>query len=166
MPKAPAGSSSQPSYNNDSSSDTDTDFRSTSSTWKRPPADLVPSRRQRNLDVGLSQPFPDNTPSSSHPKPTYLSTFRNSRPPAYQVIENLEEFFPGHNLDDPVVESPDQSALPSEMSSSLFMSRRCTMKSIKGIVGEKNNRMSLTNRRDRRSTWLWDSQVEEIKVLK
>jgi len=174
MPKALAGSSplvlhtSQSSYNNDSPSDIDTDFRSTSSTWKRLPADLVPARRQRNLDVPSPKRFAGNILSSSHPKPTGLSTFRNPRPPAYQVIENLEEFFPGHNLDDPVVESPDQPTLPSEVDSNLnpCPSRRCTMKSIKSIVGEQINQMSLADRRDRRSTWLWDSHVEEIKVPK
>jgi len=167
-PRAPGGSSvplaqysSETSYNNDGSVGTDTDYGLTSSTWKRLPADLVLSRRQKKID-GPSQ-IAGNMPLSTHSKLTPLPTICNTRPPADQVMEHLEEFFPAHNLDDPVVESLDQDLL-SEMNSSQFpVSRRCTMKSIKRIVGEQINRTSLVDL-DRRRTRLWNSHVEEIKV--
>jgi mitogen-activated protein kinase kinase kinase len=170
-PRAPGGSSvplvqhsSETSYNNESSGDTDTDYGLTSSTWKRLPADLVPSRRQINIDRPSPQQVAGNMPSSSHSKLTPLPTICNTRPPAHQVIKHLEEFFPAHNLDDPVVESLDQPDLLSEMNSGQFpVSRRCTMKSIKRIVGEQINRTSLVDL-DHRQTRLWNSHVEEIKV--
>ena len=157
-PRAP--SVQQTSYNKESSGDTDTDY---GSTWKRPPADLVPLRRQIKIDGPSSQEISGNMPSSSHSKLTPLPTICNTRPPAHQVIERLEEFFPAHNLDDPVVESHDQPDLLSEMNSSQLASRRCTMKSIKRIVGEQINRPSPA---DPRRTWLWNSHVEEIKVTR
>ncbi|KIM48276.1 hypothetical protein M413DRAFT_418651 [Hebeloma cylindrosporum] len=160
--------SSETSYNNESPSGTDTEYGVTSSTWKRLPVDLVPARMQIHM-AGLSSPpqIAGNMPSSSHATLTPLPTIRNTRrPPAYQVIEHLEEFFPAHNLDDPVVESPDQLDHLSRMNSSQFpVSRRCTMKSIKSIVGEQINRTSLVDL-DHRRTKLWNSHVEEIKVPK
>jgi hypothetical protein len=169
-PRAPGGSSvplvqysSETSYNNESPVGTDTDYGLTSSTWKRLPADLVLSQRQKKIDGPSPQQISGNMPLSSHSKLTPLPTICNTRPPADQVMEHLEEFFPAHNLDDPVVESLDQDLL-SEMNSSQFpVSRRCTMKSIKRIVGEQINRTSLVDL-DRRRTRLWNSHVEEIKV--
>lgn len=166
-PRAPGGSldSSETSYNNEYSVGTDTDYGLTSSTWKRLPADLVLSRRQKKVDGPSPQQISGNMPSSSHSKLTPLPTICNTRPPADQVMEHLEEFFPAHNLDDPVVESLDQDLL-SDMNSSQFpVSRRCTMKSIKRIVGEQINRTSLVDL-DHRRTRLWNSHVEEIKVLR
>ena len=170
-PRVPGGSSvplvqhsSSTFYNNQSSGDTDTDYGMTSSTWKRLPADLVPSRRQKNIDGPPPQQIAGNMPLTSHSKLTPLPTICNTRPPADQVMEHLEEFFPAHNLDDPVVESLDQPDFLSEMNSSQFpVSRRCTMKSIKRIVGEQIHRTSIVDL-DHRRTRLWNSHVEEIKV--
>lgn len=169
--RAPGGSSvhlvqhsSETSYNNASPGATDTDYGLTSSTWKRLPADLAPLRRQINSVGSSPQQIAGNMPSSSHSKLTPLPTTCNTRPPAHQVIKHLEEFFPAHNLDDPVVESLDQPDRLSGMNSSQFpVSRRCTMKSIKRIVGEQVNRTSLVDA-DHRQTRLWNSHVEEIKV--
>ncbi|KAF8168185.1 kinase-like domain-containing protein [Crassisporium funariophilum] len=150
------------------SDDSDSDLRSASSTWKRPPADIMLSPRYLSKNATLdgpqamvsiskdlgSKPSSEDQPgmpNSAHEKPKLVS----ARPVVEEVFEHLEEFFPDHDVDDPVVESPIEQK---------FDSRRYTMKSIRAIAEERMSRGQVDPAQLRRQTRLWDSRVEEIVV--
>ena len=158
-----------------SNSDTES-FLSGGSTWQKPPVAVAKhqatSRMVRDPAgtplVSDASDNNDNDPRSSNMGKREPSLVPHTRPGVKEVFENLEEFFPQHNLHAPIIEDPD--ALELEASSTLqdkterARAKRVTMKSIRSIAEEHIQRNSLDSPQSRRSTRLWDSRLEEIKV--
>ena len=117
-------------------------------------------------------------PPKSQTKP--LSFFGTSvfnedfRPPAEEMYERLGDFFPGYDLDEPVIEdsSGGTSPTPAEAVRSFTAPNgRKQRKSIRVIANEhkreldRTSRVSSTNDANmlrKRSTKLWGSKVEEV----
>ncbi|EIN14140.1 kinase-like protein [Punctularia strigosozonata HHB-11173 SS5] len=104
-----------------------------------------------------------------------------ARPPAEDVYERLDTFFPEHNLDEPVIEAPSGGTsptsvenpaipmLPASASSKQFRHK----KSIRVVAAEHKRRIDRTSRMQatsssandmlrKRSTKLWGSKLEEV----
>lgn len=139
----------------DTFSDTDSTISTTSSTWKKPPTDIVMSRKKSTRQVQDS------------PQPLHIQTARSSqrflgdtRPGVKEVLTHLESFFPSHNLD-AVVESPLDEDTAQTNSNVDATPHKYIMKSVKTIAEEQ-----IGSPIRRRQTRLWDSRPEEIKAPK
>ncbi|KAI4527409.1 kinase-like protein [Schizophyllum commune Tattone D] len=93
------------------------------------------------------------------------------RPPPEMINERLEEFFPEHDLDKPVIEAVSGGSSPTaEITAAPILQapapmvsdhRRKNKKSIRKVVEEGNRRVSDAIQR-KRSTKLWGSRLEEV----
>jgi mitogen-activated protein kinase kinase kinase len=102
------------------------------------------------------------------------------RPPPEDVYDHLEEFFPNHDLDKPVIEassggtSPttaDYAPIPLAQINQPDKSRVRGKKSIRIVAEEHKKRIDRNSRADlssvtsvlrKRSTKLWGSRLEEV----
>ncbi|TRM60250.1 kinase-like domain-containing protein [Schizophyllum amplum] len=96
------------------------------------------------------------------------------RPPPEMINERLEEFFPEHDLDKPVIEAVSGGSSPTgEVTAAVIppvapappisdhRTRMKNKKSIRKVVEEGNRRVSDAIQR-KRSTKLWGSRLEEV----
>ncbi|PCH33872.1 kinase-like protein [Wolfiporia cocos MD-104 SS10] len=123
---------------------------------KRPHAPLGASQR----DVRTSR-FEDGTDRSWAP-----------RPPPEVMYERLEEFFPEHDLDQPVIEMPSGNSSPTSADNPVPAPQRFRhKKSIRVVAEEHKSRISRTSRAEqpnaaanlrKRNTKLWGSKLEEV----
>ena len=109
------------------------------------------------------------------------STFKDvswaPRPPPEDVYDRLEEFFPGHDLDKPVIEAFSGGTSPTAADYTIVpatpandKSRVKGKKSIRIVAEEHKKRIDRTSRADasftsvlrKRSTKLWGSRLEEV----
>ncbi|KAF8529431.1 kinase-like domain-containing protein [Gautieria morchelliformis] len=91
------------------------------------------------------------------------------RPPPEDMYERLEEFFPDHDLDKPVIETPSGGSSPTQAEHPpppAFPSpnRARHKKSIRVVAHERASKIGSTARDvlRKRSTKLWGSRVEEV----
>lgn len=111
---------------------------------------------------------------------TFQDTSWASRPNPEEVLNRLEDFFPNHDLDKPVIEASSGGTSPTAVESppaplpyngKAVDKRSRHKKSIRVVAEEHNLRLdrnsrmqssSATNVFRKRSTKLWDSRVEEV----
>jgi mitogen-activated protein kinase kinase kinase len=119
-------------------------------------------------------------PSSPPPPRKRVSTFTVeestwARPPAEDVYERLEEFFPEHDLDKPVIEASSGGTSPTNTDQpappvAAPTARVKGKKSIRLVAQERKKYIDrtsrvgdgMTNIQRKRSTKLWGSRVEEV----
>ena len=166
--------------------DTDAENESfaTSSTWQRPPLDF---RNPRNMisrgalkmeSKSSSRPStpPITIPGTNLIPPTPLSishkpAFRkvrnsdeSSRPVVEVVYQHLTDFFPHHDLDNPIIPSPVEPIQDVEVLPDATGQQRVTMKSIRRLAEEQALQHAVPSLKRRwRQTPLWDMRTEEIK---
>ena len=166
--------------------DTDAESESigTSSTWQRPPLDF---RNPRNMisrgalkleSKSSSRPStpPISIPGTNLIPPTPLSishkpTFRkvrnsdeSSRPVVEEIYQHLTDFFPHHDLDNPIIPSPIEIKHDVVELLDASAPQRITMKSIRRLAEEQILQHDVPSLKRRwRQTPLWDMRTEEIK---
>ena len=122
-------------------------------------------------------PKPQTKPPSSfsaHPN-NRISVFNEDfRPPAEEMYERLGDFFPGHDLDEPVIEASSGGTSPTSAEAVQPFptpDRRKHKKSIRVVANEHKRKLDRTSRipsaqnanvNRKRSTKLWGSKVEEV----
>ena len=96
------------------------------------------------------------------------------RPPAEEMYERLGDFFPGHDLDEPVIEASSGGTSPTSAEAAQPFptpDRRRHKKSIRVVANEHKRKLDRTSRIPsannanmlrKRSTKLWGSKVEEV----
>jgi len=117
-------------------------------------------------------PKPPTKPSGSYNRTSVFN--EDFRPPAEEMYERLGDFFPGHDLDEPVIEaSSGGTSLTSTEAAQPFSTpdRRKPKKSIRVVANEHKRKLDRTSRITsannvnmlrKRSTKLWGSKVEEV----
>ena len=138
-----------------------------------------------NLAVPDYVPQPQPQPRLRDPRPRtardgHKSTFEEytwaHRPPPEDVYDRLEEFFPEHDLDKPVIEANSGGTSPTAADPSYGITsndrERINVrgkKSIRIVAEEHKKRLDRTSRAEssygnllRRSTKLWGGHVEEV----
>lgn len=124
-------------------------------------------------------PKPPTKPQSSynmHPN-NRISVFNEDfRPPAEEMYERLGDFFPEHDLDEPVIEASSGGTSPTSAEAAQLIptpDRRKPKKSIRVVANEHKRKLDRTSRITsannanmlrKRSTKLWGSKVEEVTV--
>ena len=161
-----------------------------------PPSPSTPKSRRRPVSSSSSEDSDETDDGGtlwekgSKPSLTPLRTnFKGDdawlvRPTPEVVYDCLEAFFPGHNLDEPMIDAGSGSSSPTAVEpSSAFppnqpMRDNKHRKSIRGIADERKNKLkqmlksSFSTKADskaqaglrRRSTKLWGSRVEELPM--
>ncbi|KAH7928543.1 Pkinase-domain-containing protein [Leucogyrophana mollusca] len=134
-----------------------------------PPPDYRPRPR----------PQRPRTPKNSHKSTTFEDSTWAPRPPPEDVYDRLQDFFPEHDLDKPVIEANSGGTSPTAVepvygAPSAFDKDRILMKgkkSIRYVAEEHKKRIDRTSRASassysnvlrKRSTKLWGSRVEEV----
>ena len=96
------------------------------------------------------------------------------RPPAEEMYDRLGDFFPGHDLDEPVIEASSGGTSPTSAEAVQpfpIPDRRKHKKSIRVVANEHKRRLDRTSRITsannanmlrKRSTKLWGSKMEEV----
>lgn len=139
------------------------------SGWAKPPPHSATSSRRR---PSLPQtPSERNRPVSPPIIPQRQSAAFSgvTRPDDRQVLGHMKDYFPDHDLDEPLVSSPMDPVFTSNQESeaaadfNTIQTRQFTKKSIKSIAEEQMNR-DLGAPKKRPQTRLWDSNIEEIKA--
>lgn len=138
-----------------------------------------------NLAVPDYVPQPQPQPRLRDPRPRaardgHKSTFEEytwaHRPPPEDVYDRLEEFFPEHDLDKPVIEANSGGTSPTAADPAYGITsndrERINVrgkKSIRIVAEEHKKRLDRTSRAEssygnllRRSTKLWGGHVEEV----
>lgn len=139
-----------------------------------------------NFTVPDYVPQPQPQPRLRDPRPRtprdgHKSTFEEytwaHRPPPEDVYDRLEEFFPEHDLDKPVIEANSGGTSPTALDSSHGITSNDRerinnvrgKKSIRIVAEEHKKRLDRTSRAEssygnllRRSTKLWGGHVEEV----
>ena len=122
-------------------------------------------------------PKPPTKPPGSfnvHPN-NRISVFNEDfRPPAEEMYERLGDFFPEHDLDEPVIEASSGGTSPTSAEAAQPFptpDRRKHKKSIRVVANEHKRKLDRTSRITsannanmlrKRSTKLWGSKVEEV----
>jgi hypothetical protein len=135
-----------------------------------PPEYPLPSRRP---------PKPPTKPQNSfnvHPNNRTSVFNEDFRPPAEEMYERLGDFFPEHDLDEPVIEASSGGTSPTSAEAAQPFptpDRRKHKKSIRVVANEHKRKLDRTSRITslnnanmlrKRSTKLWGSKVEEVTV--
>ncbi|CAL1695248.1 unnamed protein product [Somion occarium] len=97
------------------------------------------------------------------------------RPPVEEVVERLQEYFPEHDVDKPVIEASSGGASPTSAEHPTLMpqpgKRFGHKKSIRYVAAEHKRRVDRSSRMEpanvqtslrKRNTKLWGSRVEEV----
>ena len=176
---------------------------------KQPPIELKRDTKRPVLSVDIEggkrpgvdvQAVVNNLPNPANfPQPTYRprkpingGSKRDSefikksvqtwafRPPAEDMYENLDVYFPAHDLDKPVIEATSGGSSPTAVEPSSSEGtlppvqpglRSRHKKSIRNVAAEHKRRIDRSSRADssvptdalrRRNTKLWGSKVEEV----
>ncbi|KAL4070870.1 kinase-like domain-containing protein [Scleroderma citrinum] len=136
-----------------------------------PPPDYIPQLR----------PLPRRarTPRTGHKGGTFEESTWAHRPPPEDVYDRLEEFFPEHDLDKPVIDANSGGTSPTATEAPYGIPpddrERITgvrgKKSIRIVAEEHKKRIDRTSRAEtsfnhnmirKRSTKLWGSRLEEV----
>lgn len=126
----------------------------------------------------LRPPLP-RTPKNRHKSSTFEEYTWAHRPPPEDVYERLEEFFPEHDLDKPVIEANSGGTSPTAVEPVYgipnIVDRALVRpkKSIRLVAEEHKKRIDRVSRGDmssdmsvwrKRSTKLWGSRTEEVNT--
>ncbi|KDQ63487.1 hypothetical protein JAAARDRAFT_53694 [Jaapia argillacea MUCL 33604] len=159
--------------------------------WKRPPLKLethnIPPTPPPTQAIPTATPKPEFSGRKPRPDSIFITNPEDTwavRPPPEDVYERLEEFFPGHDLDKPVIEASSGGTSPTstdypipplptiEAPEKRFKHK----KSIRVVAAEHKKKIDRTSRmeaalsnsnvRRHRSTKLWDSKTEEVTTEK
>lgn len=97
------------------------------------------------------------------------------RPPPEEVFERLQEYFPEHDIDEPVIEAPSGGTSPTSAEPSAPLPEKQKFrhkKSIRVVAAEHKRRVDRTSRMEpaanannalrKRNTKLWGSRLEEV----
>ncbi|KAH7910883.1 hypothetical protein BJ138DRAFT_1151938 [Hygrophoropsis aurantiaca] len=140
----------------------------------------VPSNFPPPPDYGPRlRPQRPRTPKDSHKSTTFEDSTWAPRPPPEDVYDRLQDFFPEHDLDKPVIEANSGGTSPTAVepvygAPSAFDKDRILMKGKKSIryVAEDYKRRidrtsqasasSFNNINRKRSTKVWGSRIEEV----
>lgn len=153
----------------------------------RPALEVITHNTNNNLRNVASNLVPQSQPQSRlrdprprTPRDGHKSTFEEytwaHRPPPEDVYDRLEEFFPEHDLDKPVIEANSGGTSPTAADPSYGITcndrERINVrgkKSIRIVAEEHKKRLDRTSRAEssygnllRRSTKLWGGHVEEV----
>lgn len=122
-------------------------------------------------------PKPSTKPPFNATANNRISVFNEDfRPPAEEMYERLGDFFPGHDLDEPVIEASSGGTSPTSAEAAQPFptpDRRKHKKSIRVVANEHKRKLDRTSRipsannanmMRKRSTKLWGSRVEEVTV--
>jgi hypothetical protein len=148
------------------------------------------SASSRKSDTNRLRPYNAHSSSSSSSQITRRNSFARRddnwafRPPVEQVYENLEEFFPNHDLDKPIIDAtPGSSGSPSispgnetSLSAKGTSPQRFRHKKSIRIVAQDRKRLLQKSERKaemgssggstgllrRKSTKMWGNRVEEV----
>jgi hypothetical protein len=138
-----------------------------------PPPDFIP---QPQPQPRLRDPRPRTTPRDGH-KSTFEEFTWAHRPAPEDVYDRLEDFFPEHDLDKPVIEANSGGTSPTAADQTYGIPQNDReriggvrgKKSIRIVAEEHKKRLDRTSRAEssygnllRRSTKLWGGQVEEV----
>ncbi|KIJ68540.1 hypothetical protein HYDPIDRAFT_82801 [Hydnomerulius pinastri MD-312] len=138
-----------------------------------PPPDFIPEAQPQPR---FRDPRP-RTPGNGHRSTTFEEYTWAPRPPPEDVYDRLEEFFPEHDLDKPVIEANSGGTSPTTAEHTYGIPpndrERISVvrgkKSIRIVAEEHKKRLDRTSRAEsaygnllRRSTKLWGGQVEEV----
>jgi len=122
-------------------------------------------------------PKPPTKPPNSfsvHPNNRTSVFNEDFRPPAEEMYERLGDFFPEHDLDEPVIEASSGGTSPTSAEAAQPFptpDRRKHKKSIRVVANEHKRKLDRTSRITsannanmlrKRSTKLWGSKVEEV----
>jgi mitogen-activated protein kinase kinase kinase len=119
------------------------------------------------------------TPKTRHKSSTFEESTWAHRPPPEDVYDRLEEFFPEHDLDKPVIEANSGGTSPTTIDHTYgipnVVDRDKVLvrpkKSIRIVAEEHKKRIDRVSRGDpsadnsiwrKRSTKLWGSRIEEV----
>lgn len=118
---------------------------------------------------------PPTKPSFGVPPNHRTSVFNvDFRPPAEEMYERLGDFFPGHDLDEPVIEASSGGTSPTSAETAQPFptpDRRKHKKSIRVVAYEHKRKLDRTSRITsannanmlrKRSTKLWGGRMEEV----
>ncbi|KIK46447.1 hypothetical protein CY34DRAFT_76097 [Suillus luteus UH-Slu-Lm8-n1] len=131
-----------------------------------------------NFMPQLRLPRP-RTPKTRHKSTTFEESTWAHRPPPEDVYDRLEEFFPEHDLDKPVIEANSGGTSPTAVDHTYgipnIVDRDKALvrpkKSIRIVAEEHKKRIDRVSRGDpsadnsiwrKRSTKLWGSRIEEV----
>jgi hypothetical protein len=145
----------------DDDDDDDDDDDATGTLWKCPPQALSPNQLPKR-------------PASPSDKAFRTGVADFTRPPAEDVYERLDKFFPAHDLDKPVIDASSGGTSPTSMEppplplpSTAPPERFKHKKSIRVVAAEHKRRIKHASiapedMRRKRSTKLWGSKLEEV----
>jgi hypothetical protein len=93
-----------------------------------------------------------------------------SRPSTEDMCNNLDVFFPQHDLDQPIIEASSRNTSPVDLPPAPLRSpdrARPQRRSIRGMVERQKRRsdqaaVALDDKYNRRNTKLWDSKLQEV----
>jgi len=117
-------------------------------------------------------PKPPTKPPGSYNRTSVFN--EDFRPPAEEMYERLGDFFPEHDLDEPVIEASSGGTSPTSAEAAQPFptpDRRKPKKSIRVVANEHKRKLDRTSRITsannvnmlrKRSTKLWGSKVEEV----
>ena len=124
------------------------------------------------------RPAPPRTPRNRHKSSTFEGSTWAHRPPPEDVYDRLEEFFPEHDLDKPVIEANSGGTSPTAVEYAYGIPNNDRekalvrpKKSIRLVAEEHKKRIDRFSRGDlssdmsvwrKRSTKLWGSRIEEV----
>ncbi|KII93880.1 hypothetical protein PLICRDRAFT_36100 [Plicaturopsis crispa FD-325 SS-3] len=139
-----------------------------------PPPSMPPPTPGRHLSTKSSHSKPDNRGSKFEMHPYTWAP----RPPPEEMYDRLEEYFPEHDLDKPVIEASSGQTSPTAAEHpavpppvNVDKSRVRAKKSIRIVAEEHKKKIDRTSRSDsstitsvlrKRSTKLWGSKLEEV----
>jgi hypothetical protein len=130
---------------------------------------LWDSRVEEVTPGQITSGMPSMPDDLDKPEGTFQDSSWALRPNPEEVLDRLQDFFPDHDLDKPVIEESPPAPLPYKSNSADKRSRH--KRSIRIVAEEHNLRQdkisqmqsgSAANVFRKRSTKLWDSRVEEI----
>ncbi|RDB29221.1 MAP kinase kinase kinase mkh1 [Hypsizygus marmoreus] len=124
--------------------------------WKKRPVDLA-TKASENARPSIRNSLFRTSKASS-----YVSAHRHeiwTRPYPAEVYDNLQEFFPHCDLDKPVMAV---DPINSSRAEGIDERKKRVKKSIRMVAEEQSNQVQLGMRR--RTTLMWDSKVEELRM--
>ena len=154
---------------------TNTNLRGVPSNFTVP--DYVPQLQSQQLQSQHRLRDPRPRPPRDGHKSTFEEYTWAHRPPPEDVYDRLEEFFPEHDLDKPVIEANSGGTSPTaaDPSHGIAPNDRERINNVRGkksiriVAEEHKKRLDRTSRAEssygnllRRSTKLWGGHVEEV----
>lgn len=139
--------------------DSDSDSDVGTSLWKKPPSDIDLPKRSASRSSRVSR--------KTGRRVSRLESKRESawaRPYIEDVYQHIEEFFPDHDIDKPIIESGpvEDSRSPASPTVDNGRYKRKTIRMVAAAAEEVNRTLSDPVRTRRRGTKLWGSRTKEV----